>query len=88
MDGRMRTLNYQFNWGGRGYLTFALFILGLVVGRIRFFETVHLHTRRNISLFVSFAAGAWIIGRMNGLLPQEHTSFMQGITPLRQRFSA
>lgn len=20
-DGRMRTLNYQFNWGGRGYLT-------------------------------------------------------------------
>ncbi len=81
MDGRMRTLNYQFNWGGRGYLTFALFILGLVVGRIRFFETVHLHTRRNISLFVSFAAGAWIIGRMNGLLPQEHTSFMQGITP-------
>ena len=80
-DGRMRTLNYQFNWGGRGYLTFALFILGLVVGRIRFFETVHLHTRRNISLFVSFAAGAWIIGRINGLLPQEHTSFMQGITP-------
>ena len=80
-DGRMRTLNYQFNWGGRGYLTFALFILGLVVGRIRFFETVHLHTRRNISLFVLFAAGAWIIGRMNGLLPQEHTSFMQGITP-------
>ncbi len=37
-DGRMRTLNYQFNWGGRGYLTFALFILGLVVGRIRFFR--------------------------------------------------
>ena len=80
-DGRMRTLRYQFSWGGRGYLTLTLFILGLVVGRIRFFETVHLHTRRNISLFVLFAAGAWIIGRMNGLLPQEHTSFMQGITP-------
>ena len=80
-DGRMRTLRYQFSWGGRGYLTFALFILGLVVGRIRFFETVHLHTRRNIILFVLFAAGAWVVGRVNGLLPHGQVSFMQSTTP-------
>ena len=80
-DGRMRTLRYQFSWGGRGYLTLTLFILGLVVGRIRFFETVHLHTRRNILLFVLFAAGAWVVGRVNGLLPHGQVSFMQSTTP-------
>ncbi len=77
-DGRRGTLRYQFGLGGRGYLTFALFILGLVVGRIRFFETVHLHMRRNILLFVSFAAGAWLVGKLGGLLPQEQGFFMQG----------
>jgi uncharacterized protein len=30
-------LNYQFGMVGRGYVTFATFILGLVVGRLRFF---------------------------------------------------
>lgn len=78
-DGRMRTFNYQFNWGGRGYLTFALFIGGLVVGRIRFFETVHLHIRRNLILFVLFAAGAWLVGKAGNLLSQEQGFFTQGI---------
>lgn len=78
-DGRIRTMNYQFQLFGRGYLSFALFILGLVVGRIRFFETVHLHMRRNIMLFALFAVGAWLVGRVIELLPQEQGFFMQGI---------
>ena len=77
-DGRRGTLRYQFGLGGRGYLTFALFILGLVVGRIRFFETVHLHMRRNILLFVAFAVGTWLVGKLGELLPQEQGFFMQG----------
>ncbi|MBT8314490.1 MAG: DUF1624 domain-containing protein, partial [Maribacter sp.] len=31
-------INYQFGYFGRGYVTFALFIIGLIIGRIRFFE--------------------------------------------------
>lgn len=77
-DGRMRTFQYQFSWIGRGYLTFALFILGLVVGRTRFFETAHLHARRNILLFALFSAGALAVGLASGLLPQEHGFFMRG----------
>ena len=36
-DGRMRTLRYQFSWGGRGFMTLTVFFFGLVVGRFRFF---------------------------------------------------
>src|SRR5690606_3254546 len=36
-------INYQFGFIGRGYVTFAIFILGLLVGRSRFLETAHLH---------------------------------------------
>lgn len=82
-DGRMRTFRYQFNSnGGRGYLTFALFILGLVVGRIRYFETAHLHTRRNILLFIAFSAGIWIIGCFEKLLPEAQFPFSQGPAPV------
>lgn len=35
--GTMSKFNYQFGVSGRGYVTLALFIVGLVVGRIRFF---------------------------------------------------
>lgn len=77
-NGRERTLSYQFNIGGRGYLTFALFILGLVVGRIRFFETVHLHKRRNVLLFAGFSLGVIVLNCIIGLLPQEQGFFMRG----------
>ena len=80
-SGRRGTLNYQFNWGGRGYLTFTLFIFGLVVGRIRFFETVHLHMRRNILLFLLFVAGAWLVNVFADFLPQEQGFFRRGGTP-------
>ncbi|MBQ7824155.1 MAG: DUF418 domain-containing protein [Bacteroidaceae bacterium] len=78
-NGRENTLNYQFNQGGRGYLTFALFILGLVVGRIRFFETVHLHRRRNAILFAGFSLGVALLNCIIRSLPQEQGFFMRGM---------
>lgn len=41
----MGTINYQFGVSGRGYVTMVLFILGLIVGRLRFFEEVHIKTK-------------------------------------------
>lgn len=46
-------LNYQFGFYGRGYLTFGLFIVGLLVGRLRFFE-VPLSGKKNRALFLVF----------------------------------
>jgi len=50
-------LTYQFGFMGRGYLTFSLFVLGLIVGRIRFFEAMYMDKGLYlpISLFVSQA---------------------------------
>lgn len=79
--GRQNTFRYQFNWGGRGYLTFALFILGLVVGRIRFFETVHLHPQRNWVLFIIFSTGAWLFDQVRDFIPQDGGLFIRGGTP-------
>jgi len=52
--GLQSKLNYQFGMFGRGYLTFALFILGLVVGRTGFFEKVNVSAKRNLILFAAF----------------------------------
>lgn len=61
-------LNYQFGLFGRGYITFALFLLGLVVGRIGFFERVQ-PTRRVASLFALFVISAVSISYISGLFP-------------------
>lgn len=47
-------LNYQFGMVGRGYLTFSLFVLGLLLGRNRFFENLNEHKKRNLKLFIGF----------------------------------
>ena len=60
--GAMEKINYQFQATNRGYITLAIFILGLIVGRLRFFETAHLHMRRNLILFALFIAGNLIFG--------------------------
>ena len=60
--GAMAKINYQFQATNRGYITLAIFILGLIVGRLRFFETAHLHMRRNLILFALFIAGNLIFG--------------------------
>lgn len=62
-------LDYQFGLIGRGYLTLALFFLGLVVGRIRFFEQLEAHKKRNIRLFWVFVLGDILVNGIIGLFP-------------------
>jgi uncharacterized protein len=64
-------LNYQFGIYARGYITLALFILGLVAGRLRFFEEVQTRKKRNFILFAAFVLGIAAINLIVGLFPQE-----------------
>lgn len=76
--GFVGKLNYQFGLNGRGYITMALFILGLVVGRLRFFEGVETYKKRNILLFVGFTLACFLIS----LIPLQEVTFrmlMSGI---------
>jgi uncharacterized protein len=66
-------LNYQFGLIGRGYVTFALFLLGLVVGRIRFFESVDNNKKRNNFLFLGFTSGVLIVTWIQSMLPEVNT---------------
>ena len=68
-DGTRGKLRYQFGFGGRGYITLALFILGLIVGRIRFFETLDCHKKRNVILFATFTLLTIGLGYIIPLLP-------------------
>ncbi|MDO5523746.1 MAG: DUF418 domain-containing protein [Bacteroidia bacterium] len=70
-NGTMRKFNYQFGISGRGYVTMALFILGLIVGRIRFFEEVHIKRKRNVVLFLAFLISTLFINFIIGLLSKE-----------------
>lgn len=69
--GFVRKLNYQFGLNGRGYITMALFILGLVVGRLRFFEGVEIYKKRNVLLFVGFSLASFLIS----LIPLQEVTF-------------
>lgn len=60
---------YQFGLVGRGYLTMALFFLGLVVGRVRFFENLGAHKRRNLRLFLGSVLGSLLLNLVLALLP-------------------
>lgn len=66
--GLQGKLNYQFGLFGRGYITFALFLLGLVVGRSRFFEQAQ-PNKKVLRLFVSFVLLAGFIILIISLLP-------------------
>lgn len=61
-------LNYQFGLFGRGYLTFALFVVGLLVGRIRFFEQ-ELPKRKTTLYFAGFTLSVLLISFVTNLLP-------------------
>lgn len=77
-SGFMRKISYQMS-SGRGYLTLALFILGLVVGRIRFFETLDEKHKRNVKLFF-LSLAVWLGGvGIHALLPQPE--FVWGAPP-------
>lgn len=54
-------LRYQFLYSGTGYLILALFILGFIVGRLRFFEQVHIRKKRNVRLFLLFLLSTFIL---------------------------
>lgn len=66
-------LNYQFGFIGRGYVTFALFILGLLVGRSRFLESAHLHKKRLLLLFTGFTVFTIAISTLQTLMPGQDT---------------
>lgn len=70
-NGFVRKLNYQFGLNGRGYITMALFILGLVVGRLRFFEGVETYKKRNVQLFAGFTLTSIILS----FIPQQEVTF-------------
>lgn len=65
-------LNYQFGYIGRGFVTLALFILGLIVGRIRFFENLYVNHSLNKKLFYYFLAGLLIITFVQYILPSQN----------------
>lgn len=69
-SGLQSKLKYQFGIYGRGYITLALFIMGLIVGRLRFFETVHSKRRKNIILLVIFTITAIVINFIINLFPE------------------
>ena len=62
-------LNYQFGLIGRGYITFALFVLGLLIGRIRFFEKLVEQKRQNKKLFIGFVLATVITILIQNALP-------------------
>ena len=64
-------LNFQFVKRSRGYVTLAIFILGLVVGRTRFFENVHLKKRRNWVLLGSFTVLLCLCNFLIDLFPPQ-----------------
>ncbi|RHJ83215.1 DUF418 domain-containing protein [Parabacteroides sp. AM08-6] len=60
-SGLRTKLNVQFGVFGRGYLTLALFVMGLIVGRLRFFEEVRTRKKRNLFLFVGFILATFAV---------------------------
>ncbi|WP_134087856.1 DUF418 domain-containing protein [Olivibacter sp. XZL3] len=76
--GLQGKLNYQFGLFGRGYITLALFILGLVVGRLGFFERVQ-PKRKVTLLFLAFVIIVLLISFAVSLFPDlDFRSLMNG----------
>ena len=69
-------INYQYSMTNRGFITLALFILGFIVGRLRFFETAHLRRRRNWVLLAGFVVAWFVVGWVISLLPEPRQGAM------------
>ncbi|MBT8305816.1 MAG: DUF418 domain-containing protein [Maribacter sp.] len=69
-------INYQFGYFGRGYVTFALFIIGLIIGRIRFFERLDKRKKHNFYLFIGFALMTLLIIWVRTMLPPPDLSIL------------
>lgn len=63
-------LKFQFIYSSTGYLILALFIMGFIVGRLRFFEQVHIRKKRNIVLFLLFLVSTFILLMVIKLMPK------------------
>ncbi|MGL5563560.1 MAG: DUF418 domain-containing protein [Tannerellaceae bacterium] len=74
LEGKMK---YQFGVNGRGYLTLALFILGLVIGRLRYFEELERYRKTNIRLALGGVGVTILIGVMRNWLPEIPRLFMR-----------
>ena len=80
-NGLEMKMNIQFGKYGRGYLTMALFILGLIAGRFRFFETVHERKKRNVLLFIGFTLGTLLIDGLIKLFPAHNVGYFTFMMP-------
>ncbi|MCY4778570.1 DUF418 domain-containing protein [Sphingobacterium sp. UT-1RO-CII-1] len=79
-QGLAGKLNYQFGLFGRGYLTFALFLVGLIVGRSGFFERQQ-STGKLLAFFISFVAIVLLINYIASLFPNfSYRSLARGET--------
>lgn len=54
-------LKFQFVYSNTGYLILALFIMGFIVGRLRFFDQVHIRKKRNVRLFFLFLISTFFL---------------------------
>jgi uncharacterized protein len=69
-------LNYQFGYIGRGYITFALFIIGLIVGRLHFFEKLDERKKQNSYLFIGFVISTLLVIWLQSTLPPPNFSIL------------
>lgn len=65
-------LNFQFLLSSRGYVTFALFILGFVVGRTGFFEKVNVRRKKNFILLIGFIIASVVIELIGQLITPDN----------------
>ncbi|MFV0345341.1 MAG: DUF418 domain-containing protein [Bacteroidales bacterium] len=85
-EGFLRKLSYQFGMIGRGYLTMALFLLGFVVGRTRFFEKADRLKRKNIVILAIFAFGTFLTELAINILPPQQRIWILGDTPISSEY--
>jgi len=62
-------LNYQFGMVGRGFITYALFVAGFLIGRIRFFEKITEERSRNVKLFFTLVIATATLILIKNMLP-------------------
>lgn len=71
-------LKSQFGSFGQGYMTLALFILGLVIGRSRFFEEAQTRKGRNMVIFGGFVVALLALRYIMSLFTQSEASPVMG----------
>lgn len=71
-------LKSQFGSFGQGYMTLALFILGLVIGRSRFFEEAQTRKGRNMVIFGGFVVALLALRYIMSLFTQSEASPIMG----------